>query len=102
MTHPEFWRNLITIHKEISVIIAIGSNGQIAFYPPVEMVFDPRLNLLDYQVCPADVPQNTLWRIEAIALKVAKALKSPGLFAVELLVDTNQVVYVNETAPTRS
>jgi 5-(carboxyamino)imidazole ribonucleotide synthase len=63
------------------------------------MVFNHKLNLLDYQVCPADVPENTLWRIEAIALKVARTLKSPGLFAVEMLIDTNQVVYVNETAP---
>jgi 5-(carboxyamino)imidazole ribonucleotide synthase len=96
---PGILEKLITIHKEVSVIIAIGDNKQTAFYPPVEMVFDPVLNLLDYQVCPADVPQNTLWQIEAIAMKVAKALRSPGLFAVEMLVDPNQVVYVNETAP---
>jgi len=96
---PGILEKLISVQKEISVIIAKSADGQTAFYPPVEMVFDPRLNLLNYQVCPADVPENTLWRIEAIALKVAKALKSPGLFAVELLVDTNQAVYVNETAP---
>jgi 5-(carboxyamino)imidazole ribonucleotide synthase len=96
---PGIVEKLIPVQKEISVIIAISDNGQTAFYPPVEMVFDPKFNLLDYQVCPADVPENTLWRIEAIAVKIAKALKSPGLFAVELFVDTNQIVYVNETAP---
>ncbi|MEO6289022.1 MAG: 5-(carboxyamino)imidazole ribonucleotide synthase [Ginsengibacter sp.] len=96
---PGILEKLITISKEISVIIAVNDAGQTAFYPPVEMVFDPVLNLLDYQVCPATLPENTLRRIEEIAVKVAKALKSPGLFAVELLVDDDQVVYVNETAP---
>lgn len=96
---PGILEKLVSIYKEISVITAVSATGQVCFYPPVEMVFDPALNLLDYQVCPADLPENTIWTIEAIALKVAKALQSPGLFAVELLVDREQVVYVNETAP---
>ncbi len=96
---PGILEKLVSIYKEISVIIAVSASGQVCFYPPVEMVFDPVLNLLDYQVCPADLPEETIWRIEAIALKVAKALQSPGLFAVELLVDRDQIVYVNETAP---
>ncbi|MEO5996543.1 MAG: 5-(carboxyamino)imidazole ribonucleotide synthase [Chitinophagaceae bacterium] len=96
---PSILEKLVKVHKEISVIIAVSETGKTAFYPPVEMVFNPVLNLLDYQVCPASVPEKTLWRIEAIAIKVAKALKSPGLFAVEMLVDFDQNVFVNETAP---
>jgi 5-(carboxyamino)imidazole ribonucleotide synthase len=63
------------------------------------MIFDPVLNLLDYQLCPAELPEKTLWKAEAIALSVARNLKSPGLFAVELLVDKEGNVFVNETAP---
>jgi 5-(carboxyamino)imidazole ribonucleotide synthase len=96
---PGILEKLVPVYKEIAVLVAVDKNGQTACYPPVEMVFDPVLNQLDHQVCPAGVPESTLWRIEAIALRVAKAIKSPGLFAVELLVDTSQVVYVNETAP---
>ncbi|MGZ5287701.1 MAG: ATP-grasp domain-containing protein, partial [Flavisolibacter sp.] len=70
-----------------------------AFYPPVEMVFNKDLNMLDYQLCPADIPQNVLWKLEAIALTVVKNFQSPGLFAVELFVDHKDEVYVNETAP---
>ena len=73
--------------------------GQTAFYPPVEMIFNPVLNQLDYQISPAEIPQQTTWRIEAIALKVVKDLKSPGIFAVELFIDKNGDVLVNETAP---
>ena len=40
-----------------------------------------------------------LWKCEAIALKVVKELNSPGIFAIELFIDTNKDVWVNETAP---
>ena len=96
---PAVLERLINIKKEISQIVAVNAKGQTVFYPPVDMVFDPRLNLLDYQLSPADLEQETLWKIEAISLKVVKALKSPGIFAVELLVDKDDDIYVNETAP---
>lgn len=89
----------IKIKKEIAVIIAVDQNGKTALYPPVEMVFNKDLNLLDYQMCPADITQQVLWKIEAIALSVVRNFNSPGLFAVELFVDTNDEVFVNETAP---
>lgn len=89
----------IKIKKEIAAIIAIDQNGKTALYPPVEMVFNKDLNLLDYQLCPADIPQNVLWKLEAVALAVVRNFKSPGLFAVELFVDQNDDVFVNETAP---
>lgn len=96
---PSVLEKMVDIQKEIAVIVAVDRNGETALYPPVEMVFDPVLNLLDYQVCPADVPEKTLWRIEAISLAVARNFNSPGLFAVELFADRNGNVLVNETAP---
>ena len=96
---PAVLEKMITIDKEIAQIIAINEKGECALYPPVDMVFDSRLNLLDYQICPADLPQNALWKIEAISLRVVKELKSPGIFAVELFVTRQGEVYVNETAP---
>ncbi|MCG7859707.1 ATP-grasp domain-containing protein, partial [Flavihumibacter sediminis] len=56
-------------------------------------------NLLDYQIAPADLEDKTLWRVEAIALKLVKALESPGLFAIELFIDKDGEVLVNEAAP---
>ena len=90
---------MIPIQKELALIVAINQKGEPAVFPPVEMVFDPLLNLLDYQICPATLPEKTLWKAEAMALAVARNLQSPGLFAVELLVDPEGNVYVNETAP---
>jgi 5-(carboxyamino)imidazole ribonucleotide synthase len=96
---PGVLEKLVNIDKEIAQIIAMNDKGETALYPPVDMVFDGRLNLLDYQISPAELPQNTLWKIEAIALRVVKELKSPGIFAVELFVTRQGEVYVNETAP---
>ena len=96
---PALLEKMILIDKEISQIIAINDKGEHALYPAVDMVFDKDLNLLDYQVSPADIPEKTGWKIEAIALTVVKGLKSPGIFAVELFIDKNGDVYVNETAP---
>ena len=90
---------MIVLKKEIAVIIAVNDNGQNAIYPPVDMVFDHSLNLLSHQVAPADIPDKIFWKAEAIALKVVKDLKSPGIFAVELFVDVDDNVFVNETAP---
>ncbi len=96
---PSVLEKLVQIKKEIAVIIAVNDKGENALYPPVDMVFDQRLNLLEFQISPADLPEKVLWKAEAIALKVVKDLKSPGIFAVELFVDIDNNVLVNETAP---
>jgi 5-(carboxyamino)imidazole ribonucleotide synthase len=96
---PAVLEKMISIKKEIAQIIAISPSGETRWYPPVDMVFDPDLNLLDYQLSPADLPKEVLWKIEAVSVKLVKELKSPGIFAVELFVDKHNEVYVNETAP---
>jgi 5-(carboxyamino)imidazole ribonucleotide synthase len=96
---PAVLEKMVNIDKEIAIIIAINSKGEAALYPAVDMVFDPHLNLLDYQLSPATIPEKIFWKIEAIAMKVVKDLKSPGIFAVEMFIDRNGDVFVNETAP---
>jgi 5-(carboxyamino)imidazole ribonucleotide synthase len=90
---------MVTIHKEIAQMVVINEKGETALYPPVEMLFDPLLNLLDYQLCPAELETKTLWKVEAIALAVVRNFNSPGIFAVEMFIDKNGDVLVNETAP---
>ncbi len=96
---PGVLEKMVSIHKEIAQMIAINEKGETALYPPVEMLFDPVLNLLDYQLCPAELNTQTLYKVEAIALAVVRNFKSPGIFAVEMFVDKNGDVLVNETAP---
>jgi 5-(carboxyamino)imidazole ribonucleotide synthase len=96
---PAILEKMIDIHKEIAQIVAINEKGETALYPAVDMVFNQDLNLLDYQISPADIPEKAAWKIEAIAITLVKNLKSPGIFAVEFFIDRKGDVYVNETAP---
>jgi 5-(carboxyamino)imidazole ribonucleotide synthase len=96
---PAVLEKMVNIHKEIAQMVVVNEEGQTALYPPVEMLFDPGLNLLDYQLCPAELSTQTLYRVEAIALTVVRNFKSPGIFAVEMFIDKNGEVLVNETAP---
>ncbi len=96
---PAILEKAVNIRMEIAVIVAVNETSETVLYPPTEMLFDPVLNLLDYQVCPAEIPQKVLWKAEAIASTVARNLQSPGLFAVELFIDKDDNVLVNETAP---
>jgi 5-(carboxyamino)imidazole ribonucleotide synthase len=96
---PAVLEKMVAIDKEIAQMIVVNEKGDTAIYPPVEMVFDQYLNLLDYQLCPAKLEQNIGWKIEAIALSVVRNFKSPGIFAVEMFVNKKGDVLVNETAP---
>jgi 5-(carboxyamino)imidazole ribonucleotide synthase len=96
---PGVLEKMVDIEKEIAQMVAINEKGETALYPPVEMLFDHRLNLLDYQLCPAALNTQTLYKTEAIALTVVRNFKSPGIFAVEMFVDKKGNVLVNETAP---
>ena len=96
---PAVLEKMVNIHKEIAIIVAMNDKGETAFFPPSEMIFDQVLNLLDYQLSPAKLSDAVLWKAEAIAIKLVKALNSAGLFAIEIFVDKNNDVLVNETAP---
>lgn len=96
---PSVLEKMVNIQQEIAMMVAVDNKGETVLYPPVDMVFDQDLNLLSYQISPAEIPEKVLWRVEAISMAVVKALKSPGIFAVELFIDKEGEVYVNETAP---
>jgi 5-(carboxyamino)imidazole ribonucleotide synthase len=96
---PSVLEKKVDVDKELAQLVAVDQQGKMVLYPPVEMVFDKRLNLLDYQLCPANITKEILWKVEAIAIAVVRNFQSPGLFAVELFLDVNNDVLVNETAP---
>lgn len=84
---------------EVSVIVAIAQDGSTTTYPPCEMVFDPRSNLMDYLIAPSSLSEETNNACEALALQAVKGFDSAGLFAVELFVEASGGIYVNEIAP---
>ncbi len=96
---PSVLEKLVDIEKEISVIVAKNENGETAVFPAVEMVFNPKYNLVDYLVSPAEITREQERRAQQIAMQVMEALQSPGIFAVEMFLDKKGDILVNETAP---
>jgi 5-(carboxyamino)imidazole ribonucleotide synthase len=96
---PSVIESLVNIDKELSVILAINESGESRTFPVTEMVADPKLNLLDFNICPAEISYDVEFQILKIVEKFKIATNSPGLFAIELFLDKNEKVWVNETAP---
>ncbi|WP_374329837.1 5-(carboxyamino)imidazole ribonucleotide synthase [Soonwooa sp.] len=90
---------LVDIDKELSVIVAKNERGETKTFPVTEMVADPKLNLLDFNICPTNISDDVAQQIEKITNKFLQVVESPGLFAIELFLDKNGKVWVNETAP---
>jgi 5-(carboxyamino)imidazole ribonucleotide synthase len=98
-TQESVLENLVDIDKELSVIVAKNENGETKHFPVTEMIADPKLNLLDFNICPAEISENAQKQIDEIAEKFIKNADSPGLFTIELFLDKNGKIWVNETAP---
>lgn len=96
---PSVLEKLVDIDKELSLIIAKNERGEIKTFPVTEMVADPKLNLLDFNICPAQISKDIQDQIDSIAEKFMKAANSEGLFAIELFLDKEGKIWVNETAP---
>jgi len=96
---PSVVEELVDIGHEIAVIVARGHDGKTAVYDPVRMVFDPALNLLDYQVCPAGLTAQQEAEAKALALRVAKGFDLVGILAIEMFVTADGRILVNELAP---
>lgn len=98
-TQDSVIEKLVDIDKELSVIVARNENGETKTFPVTEMVADPKLNLLDFNICPVVLSEDIEEQINSITEKFLNAINSPGLFAIELFLDKEGKVWVNETAP---
>jgi 5-(carboxyamino)imidazole ribonucleotide synthase len=96
---PSLIEGFIDAEKEIAVLVARNTRGEVVTYPPVEMCFRAGENVLDMLLAPADLADRTLAAAEAIAIKTVEALQGVGIFGVEMFVDREGKVLVNEIAP---
>jgi 5-(carboxyamino)imidazole ribonucleotide synthase len=96
---PSLLEKLIDFEKEIAVIVARTENGEIKTFPPVEMVFHPVQNLVEYLFSPAQISDAISIKAENIAREIIEKLKMTGLLAVEMFVTKQDDVLVNEIAP---
>jgi 5-(carboxyamino)imidazole ribonucleotide synthase len=88
----------VAIDKELSVIVARSTTGEVKTYPVVESVFN-ELNLVDYLVAPARISETVADEARRVALSVVEAMDFVGLLAIELFLDKEGRILVNEVAP---
>ena len=78
--------DLIPFEKEIAVIVARSTTGEIKSFPAVELVFHPEHNLVEYLFAPATITPQIESSAQFIAVDIIKKLAMVGLLAVELFV----------------
>jgi 5-(carboxyamino)imidazole ribonucleotide synthase len=99
LTGPSVIEDKVEIAKEISAIVARNAKGEIKCFPVVEMIFDPKANLVDKLICPSSIPVEQAEKIMSVASKIIETLNMEGLLAVEFFIDTQGKILVNEMAP---
>lgn len=90
---------LVDIEKELAVIVCRNEMGEMSVFPPVEMVFNPVANLVEFLVCPAGIDLKTTEIVNNLGLKTAEAFQICGLLAIEMFLAKSGEVLINEVAP---
>mgnify|MGYP003742538549 CR=1 FL=1 len=96
---PSVVEQKIDIAKEIAILVARNQEGETRCYQPVEMVFDPKANLLDRLFSPALISNEIKKQLFELSEKIAHQLQYEGVLAIEYFLGTDNQIYVNEMAP---
>ena len=90
---------LISIKKELSVMVGLRESGEILNYPVVEMEFNKDSNQVEYILSPAQISQELKIMAEKLACNTAEKFKICGIIAVEMFLTNQDEILVNEVAP---
>lgn len=96
---PSLIEELVDFEKEIAIIVARNSAGEMKTFPMVEMEFNAEANLVEFLISPSTYPEDLQLKAEEIAKNVALALNITGILAVEMFITKNGDILVNELAP---
>ncbi len=87
----------VEFEKEVSVIAARNTKGEIATYPVVENIHEN--NILRTTIAPGRVSEKVKKQAEQIAEKTMEVLHGAGVFGIEMFVTRDDEVLINEIAP---
>lgn len=90
---------LISIKKELSVMVGLRESGEILNYPVVEMEFNKDSNQVEYILSPAQISKELKIKAEKLACNIAEKFKICGIIAVEMFLTNQDEILVNEVAP---
>ncbi|MFF3024123.1 5-(carboxyamino)imidazole ribonucleotide synthase [Gottfriedia sp. NPDC057948] len=87
----------VPFEKELSIIVARNSNGEVNTFPIAENVHMNQI--LHTSSVPANTSKSVIKTAENYAKKVASSFHLVGVLAIELFVTEDEQVYINELAP---
>ena len=91
------YEGLVPFTRELSVVVARGTDGSTAVYPPVEN--EHRDGILSLTLAPApNLSPELIEQAQSAAVKVAESLDHIGVLCVELF-ETPDGIVANEIAP---
>ncbi len=96
---PSLIEELVDFEKEVAIIVARNSDGDMKSFPMVEMEFNAEANLVEFLISPSTYPEDLQLKAETIAKNVALALNITGILAVEMFITKDGDILVNELAP---
>lgn len=87
----------IRFDKELAIMVARSSNGEIVMYPVVETI--QKNNICHYVLVPAQISKLAQRRTRRLAVKTMKLLEGAGIFGLEMFKLSNDQVLINEMSP---
>jgi 5-(carboxyamino)imidazole ribonucleotide synthase len=94
---PCIYEAFVDFEREVSVVLARGLDGAVAFYPLAEN--EHRRGILHTTRVPARAPPGAEAKAQALAAAIAEALGHVGVMAVEMFLTRAGGLLVNEIAP---
>ena len=88
---------IISLKKEISIIITRFGKNKFEIYEPIENVHEDQI--LKYSKIPADINNQIFEKANDWAKIISEELDYIGTLCVEYFIDKNDNLYVNEVAP---
>jgi len=83
--------------KEVSVMIAKNSRGQVVRHPVVENIHKD--NILDITIVPARISTKGIKEVKYVADATLSVLNGVGIFGIEMFLGKDDKVLINEIAP---
>ncbi|MBI3133198.1 MAG: 5-(carboxyamino)imidazole ribonucleotide synthase [Bacteroidetes bacterium] len=96
---PSVLEKFVDFEKELAVIVARSSTGEVKSFPAVELEFNPEANLVEFLFSPANISAETEEKAQKIARDIIERMQLVGVLAVELFLTKDGTVLVNEIAP---
>ena len=87
----------VNFQKEVSVIAARNTAGEISTYPVVENLQEN--NILRMTIAPGRVSEKVRKEAEDVAHKTMEVLQGAGVFGIEMFVTQDEEILINEIAP---